>query len=474
MSLRWESMSCFNHALLISDMKCMPLILEKFMHRLFCEILFSFSPVSFLSFEHVNFWQIREATLFALSSLSEELLETEKPNLIRVALAMPLLCNGLLEHFLYFAMKAIKMDPPPVKVGVCRELTNLLPETKKEIVQSQLLGLISSLTDLLNHMKPCSWYLIHCLLQLGLWGYFEISAYIKCRLFLLAIPFHARVKSRMLLQGLLQSHESSTLVEHMISPVILNVWASHVSDPFISIDALEAIKSIVGCVHPLVSRILPYIGTILNKPQEQADGLVTGSLDLNAPDDVVKAIYDVSFNAVINIILQSDDHSEIQLERKLFVTNNTQGTFWFQLPNLNSMIYIISYFCALLDPKLESSGSLFVGSCILQLILHLPSQIVVHIRDLIAALVKHMQSAQNFVLLSSLLIFIDLLISILAERHGNSFSYIMSEWTKQQGDILLLLYLLRYLIILMNEWFKKSLISFDSTVKDQIQIPNSV
>ena len=32
--------------------------------------------------------------------------------------------------------------------------------------------------------------------------------------------------------------------------------------------------------------------------------------------------------------------------RKLFVTNNTQGTFWFQLPNLNSMIYIISYFCA--------------------------------------------------------------------------------------------------------------------------------
>ncbi|RZC16672.1 hypothetical protein D0Y65_009818 [Glycine soja] len=77
----------------------------------------------------------------------------------------------------------------------------------------------------------------------------------------------------------------------------------------------EAIKSIFGCVHPLVSRILPYIGTILNKPQEQADGLVAGSLDLNAPADVVKAIYDVSFNAVINIILQSDDHSEIQTAR---------------------------------------------------------------------------------------------------------------------------------------------------------------
>lgn len=33
----------------------------------------------------------------------------------------------------------------------------------------------------------------------------------------------------------------------------------------------------------------------------------------NAPADVVKAIYDVSFNAVVKIILQSDDHSEIQV-----------------------------------------------------------------------------------------------------------------------------------------------------------------
>ena len=91
-----------------------------------------------------------------------------------------------------------------------------------------------------------------------------------------------------------------------------------------------------------------------------------------------------------------------------------QGQFWFStfvcicgcICSLFLICYLISckFWNRLLDPKLESSGSLFVGSCILQLILHLPSQIVVHIRDLIAALVKHMQSAQNFVLLSSLLI----------------------------------------------------------------------
>lgn len=60
--------------------------------------------------------------------------------------------------------------------------------------------------------------------------------------------------------------------------------------------------------------------------------------------------------------------------------------------------------CRLLDPDLESSGSLFVGSYILQLILHLQSQMVPHIRDLVAALVRRMQSAQIAGLKSSLLL----------------------------------------------------------------------
>lgn len=33
----------------------------------------------------------------------------------------------------------------------------------------------------------------------------------------------------------------------------------------------------------------------------------------NAPSDVVKAIYDVCFDAVVRIILQSEDHSEMQV-----------------------------------------------------------------------------------------------------------------------------------------------------------------
>lgn len=37
-------------------------------------------------------------------------------------------------------------------------------------------------------------------------------------------------------------HEVSLSVEPVISPIILNMWVSHVSDPFISIDALEVLE----------------------------------------------------------------------------------------------------------------------------------------------------------------------------------------------------------------------------------------
>ncbi|KAL3647052.1 hypothetical protein CASFOL_008020 [Castilleja foliolosa] len=55
-----------------------------------------------------------------------------------------------------------------------------------------------------------------------------------------------------------------------------------------------------------------------HEPQQQPDGLAAGSLDLvtmlvkNAPIDVVKAVYQVSFDPVVRIVLQSTDNSEMQ------------------------------------------------------------------------------------------------------------------------------------------------------------------
>ncbi|XWS69546.1 hypothetical protein CRYUN_Cryun04dG0187900 [Craigia yunnanensis] len=409
----------------------------------------------------VVWWRIREATLFALASLSEQLLEAEVSGLTKVSLGNLLeqmitedmgigvheypflyarmfisvakfssvISCGILEHFLHAAVKTIGMGvPPAVKVGACRALSQLLPEANKSVIQPQMMGLLSSLTDLLHQASDET---LHLVLE----------------------TMQASIRA---------GHESSASAEPTISPVILNMWALHISNPFISIDAievLEAIKMAPGCIHPLTSRILPYLGPVLNKPQQQPDGLVAGSLDLltmllkNAPTDVVKAAYDVCFDSIIRIVLQSDDHSEMQNATEClasFVSGGRQELLAWGSDSGFTMRSLLDAASRLLDPDLESSGSLFVGSYILQLILHLPSQMGQHIRDLIVALVRRMQSASIAGLKSSLLLifarlihtstpnveqFINLLITIPAEGYQNAFLYVMSEWTKEQGEI---------------------------------------
>ncbi|KAL2542771.1 ARM repeat superfamily protein [Abeliophyllum distichum] len=405
-----------------------------------------------------GWWRLREATFFALASVSEQLLQAEVSaldigNILEqiltedmatgvhefpflyarlfssVAKFSSVINHRVTEHFLYAAIKSLGMDvPPPVKVGACRALSRLLPDADTGILHSHVLDLFSSLTELLNNASDETMHLVLETLQ-------------------------AAVKA---------GHEFSASVEPIISPIMLNMWASHVSDPFISIDALEvleAIKNAPGCIHALVSRVIPYIGPILSNPLQQPDCLVSGSLDLltmllkNAPLDVIKALYKVSFDPVIRIILQSDDHSEMQNATQCLaalVSGGKQDLLaWCGDPGF-TMRSLLDVASRLLDPDLESSGSLFVGSYILQLILHLPSQMAQHIRDLVAALIRRMQSCQIAGLKSSLLLifarlvhisvphieqFIDLLVSIPAEGHLNSFAYLMFEWTRQQGEI---------------------------------------
>ncbi|XP_038707498.1 importin-9 [Tripterygium wilfordii] len=406
-------------------------------------------------------WRMREATLFALASVSDQLLEAEASGQTRINLEKliaqmiiedidtgmqeysllyarifttvakfsAVIGDRVIEHFLHVGIKAIGMDVlPAVKVGACRALSQLLPEAKKYNIQPELMGLFSSLIDLLHQASDETLQLVLETLQAAIKGDFGASA----------------------------------MIEPIISSVILQVWASHVSDPFISIDAievLEALRNTPGCIQPLISRTLPFVGPILNKPYQQPDGLVAGSLDLvtmllkNAPSDIVKAVYDVCFDAIIRIVLQSDDHSEMQNATECLaaiVSGGRQELLAWGADSGFTMRSLLDAASRLLDPDLDSSGSLFVGSYILQLILHLPSQMGQHIRDLAAALIRRMQSAQIAGLRSSLLLifarlvhmsipnveqFVDLLISIPAEGHANSFVFVMSEWTKQQGEI---------------------------------------
>ncbi|KAI9085744.1 hypothetical protein K1719_032350 [Acacia pycnantha] len=179
-----------------------------------------------------------------------------------------------------------------------------------------------------------------------------------------------------LLLALDESHKKiCTAISLAVASIAEYDWPDFWPDllPFLLSDALEvleAIKSIPGCLHPLVSRILPYVGPILSEPQEQADGLVAGSLYLvtmllkNAPVDVAKAIYDVCFNSTIRIVLQSDDHSEIQNATEClaaFISEGRQEVLAWGSNCESTMRSLLEITSRLLDPNLESSGSLFLG-----------------------------------------------------------------------------------------------------------------
>ncbi|XP_056841676.1 uncharacterized protein LOC108856479 [Raphanus sativus] len=408
-----------------------------------------------------SWWRIREAALFALASLADQLVDTEDlgtdpANLAKfveqlimedtgtgyhecpflyariftaVAKFSSEINPGILEHFLNAAVRAINMDvPPPVKVGACRALLQLLPDMNRSVILPQIMNLFSSLTDLLHQASDETLILVLETLQ----------------------------------QAIKAGHEASASIESIISPVILNVWVAHVSDPFISIDTidvLEAIKNSPGCLHPLTSRILPFIGPALNKPHQQSEGLVSGSLDLltmllkGAPGDIVKTAYEFCFDAVIRIILHSEDNSELQNGTEClaaFISSGGQELLsWSGDPGF-TMRSLLDAASRLLNPDLECSGSLFAGKYILQLILHLPSEMAPHVQDLVAALVRRMQSAEISGFRSSLLLifarlvhmsfpnvdqFINLLVSVPADGHENSFAYVITEWTKQQGEI---------------------------------------
>ncbi|GJN29036.1 hypothetical protein PR202_gb17226 [Eleusine coracana subsp. coracana] len=277
-----------------------------------------------------DWWRLYEASLFALGSLSEQLCEAQ-------------ISKGISEQYLSNAARVIASDvPPPVKVGACRALAQLLPGSNEDLIQPNIMGILSSLVDLLRQASDETLHLVLETLQ-------------------------SAIKS---------GGEQSTSIEPIISPIVLDVWVQHIADPFISIDAVEVLE--------------------------------------NAPPIVVKAVFDTCFISTILIVLKSDDHGEMQNATEClaaFISGGRQELLAWGGEQGSTLKMLLDAVSRLLDPVLESSVSLFVGSFVLQLILH------VHL------------SSPNVDQ------FINLLLSIPAQGYGNSLVYIMSEWSQLQGEI---------------------------------------
>ena len=53
---------------------------------------------------------------------------------------------------LHLSVNYLCRRPPPVKVGACRALAQLLPESNQNLIQPNIMGILSSLVDLLRQV----------------------------------------------------------------------------------------------------------------------------------------------------------------------------------------------------------------------------------------------------------------------------------------------------------------------------------
>ncbi|OQU76224.1 hypothetical protein SORBI_3010G114900 [Sorghum bicolor] len=407
-----------------------------------------------------DWWRLHEASLFALGSLSEQLSEAQDSGLTKynvrdlleqmlidimgtgvhqypflharafsnVAKFSTVISKGISEQYLCNAAHAIASDvPPPVKVGACRALAQLLPESNQNLIQPNIMGILSSLVDLLRQASDETLHLVLETLQ-------------------------SAIKS---------GGEQSTLIEPVISPIILDVWAQHIADPFISIDAVEVLEFLghqefswmltATCFSNPPNNWIHFSET--QGPARWTGCRFTGPFDDGTQTAVVKAVFDTCFVSTVQIVLESDDHGEMQNATEClaaFISGGQQELLVWGGEQGHTLKMLLDAASRLLDPALESSVSLFVGSFVLQLILQIPLHLSPHIPDLIAAIVRRMQTSSITGLKSSLIViiarlvhmsapnvdgFINLLLSIPAQGYGNSLVYIMSEWSQLQGEI---------------------------------------
>lgn len=406
-----------------------------------------------------DWWKVREAAILAVGTISESIIEVNTASVFNVEgfLDNILLedlnpagmeCSFLYGRALWVAAKLSSVIdarrceqflnaaigglgpsiPAPIKVSACRALLELLPMSQIQVLRTRMETVLTALCTL---MQEASDETLHLALE-------TLQAAIK------ADP------------------QTSWAMESKLSPLVLNVWRHYISDPFVSIDAmevLEALKDTPGCLEPLVSRVLPFVGPVLANPSDQVTGLVAGALDLltillkKSSTEIVQAIYNVTFYPLIALVLQSDDHSELQNATEClaaFVQEGGESLLSWSRDSGGTMRMLLDAAARLLNPELDSSSSLFVERFITQLIQKLPAHMAPHLKDLVAALVQRMESCEIMGLRNSLILvfarlvhmsvpdigqLLNLLLLTPAKSFPNSLIYVMSEWTKQQGEM---------------------------------------
>ncbi|GBG61529.1 hypothetical protein CBR_g22326 [Chara braunii] len=318
-------------------------------------------------------------------------------------------------------------NPVPIMVGACRALSQFCPKIGPETLRPCL---------------PAIYHGVGSLLQQAT----EETLHLVLETLLVAVKADSATAAAM---------------EPSVSPAVLNIWAAHITDPLISVDAsdvIEAIADIPECVESLLVNALPALSRVLStNTDQQTSGIIEGALDMltmflnKAPPHMVRNMHDSCFNGVVFLAMKSEDNGELQSAAEClagFLRAAGPSILEWSAAGPEAALKGLLDVCArLLSPDLDASGSLYVGSLLVQMLRQFPGLMAPHVQNLVRALVVRMSNGSTPNLEAELILvfarlvhmsvpnvsqFLDLLSSVPVDGHGNALPFVLSHWVEHE------------------------------------------
>ncbi|KAG9295192.1 hypothetical protein G9A89_006173 [Geosiphon pyriformis] len=240
--------------------------------------------------------------------------------------------------------------------------------------------------------------------------------------------------------------------EHIISPLVIEVWVNHSTDQLITAvvtDLFEILASNSSMYATFQARALPPLANAIGDPTNT--DLTASAIDLirclvkGGPTPLPEGYVQHIFPSLMHLLLMTEDRDILQSGQdclKFFVQKDcAQLARWNDGSGKTGLDYIIQFIGKLLQPSESESAALFLGDLIVKLIHKAGDAIVTVLPELLRAVTARLETAKTPTFIQSMVIIFAHLIIIQLETVVNFLSNL--EFNERNG-----------LELLLSTWFE--------------------
>ncbi|RIA81823.1 armadillo-type protein [Glomus cerebriforme] len=221
------------------------------------------------------------------------------------------------------------------------------------------------------------------------------------------------------------NNEVTAGYEHVIGPLVIDVWMKNPTDHLIAsviTDLFESLASNTTAYAAFQARALPSLVNIINNVTDSA--AISSAIDLIAslvkggPSPLPPSYVEHIFPSLIHLMLMHEDRSILQSGEvclKYFIQKDCEHIAqWTDTSGKTGLDYVIQYIAKALQPK-ESESAGFLGDLVVKLIKKAGNRIVPVLPDLLKAAATKLEGAKTATFIQSLvMIFAHLMLNQLS------------------------------------------------------------